>query len=292
MINAPEQSVPTVSAEELAARGFRYVEHRLPDSTLKFEAIPLTEQEYLHPEEGYHMPNSTFHEEIAGDARDMLTRRYAADAATLVLRDVNIYWEDPELEHNCPDVVVIFGAQNKDEFRESFHVAEEGARPSLIVEVVSPYYRKADRVTKVGMYERAGVQEYLIIDRRRYKGQLTFQALGYQLLGGRYREIVPDEQNRILCETVGVWFSMSEGHLVMEDAVSGERLLNSRELEARLREEQQARETAELRAREEQQARETAELRAREEQQARESAEQQVAALQARLAELETGRGA
>lgn len=42
--------------------------------------------------------------------------------------------------------------------------------------------------------------------------------------------ITPDEEGRILCETVGLWISLREGRIVLEDAETGERLKTSQEL--------------------------------------------------------------
>lgn len=262
MINTPEQIVPTVSPEELAERGYRYVERELEDGTTKYELIPLTEQEYLHPEEGYHMPTSVFHTMMINALYDLLTRWYAENPSVGVFSDLQLVWDMPGLEPHSPDVCVIFGIKDKEMNRRRFEVAVEGVRPRLIIEVVSPRYRTADRIIKVEEYERAGVQEYVIIDRRRERGELAIQLLGYQLSDGRYREIISDDQGRILLETVGLWMGVNQDQVVLENAASGERLLTAHELEARLREEQAA----------------------------REAAERQIAALNARLQELEAER--
>lgn len=106
-------------------------------------------------------------------------------------------------------------------------------RPALIIEVVSPRYRKADRQTKVKQYAQAGVQEYVIVDRRTQRGQIIDEVLGYQLVEGQYLPLLPDDDGRILCETVGLWIGLVDGKVVMVDAQTGERLLSSIELEQR-----------------------------------------------------------
>ncbi|NJP08700.1 MAG: Uma2 family endonuclease [Leptolyngbyaceae cyanobacterium RU_5_1] len=110
-------------------------------------------------------------------------------------------------------------------------VANEGVRPALIIEVVSPRFRKADRETKVVHYARAGVQEYVILDRRTYRKQVRDEVLGYRLVNGHSQPITTDEEGRILCETVQLWISLQDGQLVMEDSQTGERLKTSLELE-------------------------------------------------------------
>ncbi|MEG4575882.1 Uma2 family endonuclease [Microcoleus sp. N3A4] len=216
---------------ELAERGWRTEEIVQPDGSTVFEDIPLTSEEFLHPEEGYHLPNSTFHDRIAGDIKDILTRRYANDPTTAVFRDLIIRWEIADFKDHCPDTCVVFGIQNKEQVRTEFLVNSEGACPSLIVEVVSPRYRKEDREIKVQQYARASVREYIIFDRRRQRGQMLDEVLGYRLIDNIYVPITPDEEGRIMCETVGLWMGLHDGEVVMVDAQTQERLLRAIELE-------------------------------------------------------------
>jgi Uma2 family endonuclease len=217
------------SGDELADCGWRLEEVIQPDGSVEYAMIPLTDGEFLHPQEGYRLPNSTFHGTVAGDLKDMLTRRYAQRADVGVFQDLLIGW-DIDLGDHCPDTFVAFGIRNKDQNRTKFWVTEEGSRPALIVEVVSPRFRKTDRETKVLHYAAAGVQEYVICDRRRYRKQILEEVLGYRLRNGQYQPISPDDEGRILCQTVGLWMSLQDGQIVLEDADTGERLKTSLEL--------------------------------------------------------------
>jgi Uma2 family endonuclease len=255
-----------------------------PDGSTELFYIPLTEDEFLHPAEDYRLPNSTFHNDVASDAFDMLSRRYANRTDTGIYRDLIIEWEDPELRDNCPDVFVAFGVRDPATNRTRFVVANENTHPSLVIEVVSPYYRSADREKKVPLYEQAQVPEYIIIDRRKQRGQTIDEVLGYRLVKGRFQPIAPDEDGRIEARTVGLWFSLHQGRLVLEDVASGERLLTSHELEQRVQVEQAARQAAEARTQHEQAARQAAEARAA-------AAEAELAALRAQLATGSGGKG-
>ncbi|MBE9117278.1 Uma2 family endonuclease [Lusitaniella coriacea LEGE 07157] len=243
---APPTTQPNLSTE-LAECGWRTVIETHADGTTTFTQIPLTPEEFLHPKEDYRLPNSTFHDDVAGHAKDVLTRRYASDPTVGVYRDLLIEWDIEGQKDLCPDTFVAFGISNKDQNRSKFIIANEGARPAFILEVVSPRYRKEDREKKVLEYARTQVPEYVIVDRRRQRGELVDEVLGYRLVEGIYQPIAPDEDGRILCETVGVLMSLQEGQLVIEDAETGERLLSSLELEAAKESaEQQAAEMAAL----------------------------------------------
>lgn len=219
---------------QVGEQGWRTEIVTAPDGTTTYVKIPLTAEEFLHPQEGYRLPNSTFHDDAAGDAKDMLTRRYANSHTTAVFRDLIIKWGISNLGNHCPDTCVVFGVSNKEQVRTEFVVAEEKVRPSLIIEVVSPRYRKEDRQFKVKEYAQAQVQEYVVIDRRPQRGQVIEEVLGYRLVDGQFLPLTPDEDGRILCETVGLWIGLEDGRVVMVDAKTRERLLSARELEQRV----------------------------------------------------------
>jgi len=52
------------SSEDLAERGWRYELVTLADGTTDYDMVPLTDEEFLHPQERYNLPNSTFHDLI------------------------------------------------------------------------------------------------------------------------------------------------------------------------------------------------------------------------------------
>ncbi len=244
------------SSEDLAERGWRYELVTLADGTTDYEMVPLTDEEFLHPEEGYHLPNSTFHDRIIADIRDLLTRRYRDRPDVGVFSDLLIEWDVPDLKDHCPDVCVAFGITNKQQNRGKFIVVNEGVHPAFVLEVVSPRYRKVDRETKVLHYAMTRVQEYVIVvseacpedNRRRYRSLTLDEVLGYRLVAGAYQPISPDDDGRIFCETVGLWISLQEGRLAMHDGVTGERLLTSDELELQAEQERQRAEQERQRA--------------------------------------------
>jgi hypothetical protein len=165
----------------------------------------------------------------------------------VVLFDMKILWGMPGLPEPSPDIAVIRGI-SKREGRSTYKVAEEGALPTLIIEVVS--YSDAemyqnDHDKKVKLYQRVGIPEYLIIDPP-FPPRDPLSLMGYRMaLDGRYRRIEPDAQGRIHSETTNLLFSPADDRRTVQvcDGVTGERLLTGSE-------EQAARKAAEERARE------------------------------------------
>jgi hypothetical protein len=165
-----------------------------------------------------------------------------------VFGDLIIKWGIEGLGDHCPDVCVVFGLHHKEQYRSKFIVPEEGAKPAVVMEVVFPRYRQADRQTKVKQYAQAGVEEYIILDRRRQRGQLLDEVLGYRLEGGSYLPIGPDEEGRIYCQVLDVWIGMWSGKVLLFEGATGEPLLSSQALEQLAEQERQRAEEEKQRA--------------------------------------------
>ncbi len=281
-------TLPIDMSTELAECGWRYETIVLEDGTTTEVMVPLTEEEFLHPQEDYRLPNSTFHDQASLDAKDIIARRYADRPDVGVFHDLLIGWDIPNLKDHSPDVCVAFGIQNKAQNRTKFIVPNEGVRPAFVLEVVSPRYRKADREIKVLHYATARVQEYVIVDRRSYRGQMTDEVLGYRLTpSGAYQPITPDDDGRIYCQTLDLWISLQDGRLVIQDGQTGDRLLRSDELETLTAQERLRAEQAEQQAEQERLRAEQERLRA---EQAEQQAEQERLRSQ-RLADLLRAQG-
>ncbi|MBC6475985.1 MAG: hypothetical protein GDA48_26850 [Hormoscilla sp. GM102CHS1] len=101
-------TVPTAQVADLASTGWRDVEQVQPDGTTKTIPVPLTSIEFLHPEEGYYLPNNSFHENVTINAGQMLRDRYAKDPTVGVFTDMLVEWDNPDMKNNCPDLFVAF----------------------------------------------------------------------------------------------------------------------------------------------------------------------------------------
>ena len=248
----------SATADCLEETGFRMELFTDEEGQENYRLIPLTEEEFLHPKEGYQLPNSTFHDNTGGEIKEILRRRYASREDVGVFGDLIIKWGIKGLGDHCPDVCVVFGLKDKEKNRESFVVAKEGTKPVVVMEVVSPRYRRADRERKVKEYARAGVEEYIILDRRPQRGELIDEVIGYRLEEGSYVPITPDEEGRIYCQTLQMKIGLVQGKVKLWEAETGEPLLSSQEIEERAKQEAQRAEQAELRAQQERQARQEA----------------------------------
>ena len=262
---------------------------------------PLTEADFLDPQEGDQFMQGPRHEKDTTDATSIFRYLYRDDPNTVVLSDVKILWGIKGLSVPAPDVAIIPNVgMPEEELPSSFDVLEYGTRPRFILEIVSPNYRKADREDKVKIYAQAGVGEYIFIDSNlRKSGRVSYEVRGYLLTGHQYWPIPQNDKGWIYSAANKVWIGPNEARdgFIVVDTRTGERILPDRlradaaeeqaqaEAQARAEAERQAAE-AEERAQAEAEARAEAEQKAQTEAAARAEAEEQVQSMMAELARL------
>lgn len=86
--------------------GWRYV-HCIENGIEQWKQVPLTREDLLHPQLGDTKVHYEYHERFCTYLYDGLVGRLATIPNTLVLHDVGIYWDDPQLKHHSPDIAVI-----------------------------------------------------------------------------------------------------------------------------------------------------------------------------------------
>lgn len=281
---ATQPAVVAASPGDPFRYGWRYVRHERPDGSYEIEEVPLTLEDLLHPEEGDHVTHSEAHQRRCIYLYNVLQERIAADAQAVVLQDVRITWDVPELRPHGPDLMVIFGVHQRKNWR-TFAVAQEGVRPALIIEVTSPETASLDRSDKLDHYEQADVPLYIVVDAVTTRQQPGMRLLGYSLQAGIYQPLRPDEHGRLWLEPVRLWLGIMADEIVCYDE-AGQPLGNYAELHAALEAEVQARAEAEARAAAEVQARTEAEQRAHEAEQRAQAAEARMRELEAQLRQL------
>jgi Uma2 family endonuclease len=85
-----------------------------------------------------------------------------------------------------PDIIII--RADRREALTSTHVM---IVPDIVFEVISPFSRRHDEVTKLSMYAEYGVPEFWLVD------SITHTLRGLTLRNGAYENIVPEADGRI-----------------------------------------------------------------------------------------------
>jgi colicin import membrane protein len=202
--------------------GWRYVPRTLPDGKIEYDQVPLTLEDVLHPQYGDVMPHNSAHDEDRLYLFDVAKKQVAGDPTALVLCDVLVIWDVPDLRPHSPDLSLIFGVRRPGQPRKSFDVVAEGTRPRMLMEVVSPNYRKNDLVIKVEHYHQARVPFYIIVDREQEEGPVKL--IGYQYAPQQYEKMPLDAQGRLWLEPLRVWLGARGNRVVCYDGTTGQEL--------------------------------------------------------------------
>jgi hypothetical protein len=250
----PETKRPVPGSPEDPFRyGWRYVRRESADGSIRFEQIPLTLEDVLHPQEGDQVTHSDLHQRICNYLYNVFCGLLSTMPQAVVLNDVRVAWDVPEVKPHGPDIAVIFGVRERKNW-STFDVGTEGVRPALIVEVTSPETRGTDLLDKLEEYDLAGVPLYLIVDIVARRGQNTPRLIAYRQTPLTYEVLPPDEQGRVWLAPLQIWVVIENGEVACYD-IAGQRLggfvdvVRARdEAEARAHAEAEARAHAEARA--------------------------------------------
>ena len=248
----PEVDDEDFDFEDAPSGGFvhRWVDG--PDGKSELLELPLTPEYFLDPQVGDQMVQGWLHGTVVRRLAELVERRLLAGGRTGILSDTKLLWDTPGLKEPAPDVAVVFGVEEPvGRLRETFRVAEEGVRPSLVIEVVSPKdprIARKDRVDKVEIYRRSAIAEYFLLELPNKRSRQRFEWKGYRLdQAERYQPIPPDAHGLLVSETTGLSFGVTPDGQWFEVFVhqTGERLMSHLELEAARQAEAEARQAAE-----------------------------------------------
>jgi colicin import membrane protein len=281
--------------------GWRYVRVTRPDGGEDLDRVPLTLEDILHPEIGDIILQSNPHDRDRAYLRSVHEARLEEDSTAVVLSDCQVDWNVPGVKPLCPDIAVFLGVYRYVTW-SSFDVAEEGARPELVIEVTSPSTRSNDIGIKVDYYHRAGVPWYVIVDVIKENDQeRRIELIAYRHTPEGYQRFDADERGWIWLEPVRLWLGLArdprggywrvacfdpETGREVGDYVAVTRALEA-EIEARAAAEARADAEAEARAQAEQRADAEAEARAQAQAEARAQAQARAQAEQRADAEAE-----
>jgi Uma2 family endonuclease len=252
-------------------------------------ALPL-EQEIEYPtSDGQPMAETPEHLQVMFDLIFGLQSRYVPMPDVWVGGNLFLCYErgNPKA---CvaPDVLLTQGIGKWN--RPNYLLWKEGP-PNLVVEVTSPKTRRKDQDFKKPLYEKIGVEEYVLFDPLEEYLQPRLQ--GHRLWSGRFQPISLEKDGSLLSRTTGLWMCPEGKRLRLVDAATREPLLWPDEVEAARVQEAEARRAAEEAThiaeearRAEADARMAAEARADEESAARREAEERLRALEQELSRL------
>jgi Uma2 family endonuclease len=167
----------------------------------RMTAIPLYQPPIEYPtSDGKPMGETTLHRKVMVDLIHGLTTRFQNDPEVWIGGNLFLcYRQGDTAAVLCPDVLLVHGIGKRD--RRNFLLWEERP-PSLIVEVTSPSTRREDQSKKKGIYEKIGVEEYVLFDP--YGESLRPPLQGFRLERSRYEPIPLEPDGTLASRTAGL----------------------------------------------------------------------------------------
>jgi Uma2 family endonuclease len=229
-------------------------------------AIPLRKTVHYPDSDGLPMADNDRQRKAMTNLIHALETRYAGEPDVYVSGNLFLYYREGDPGARiAPDVFVALGVGKGE--RRSYRIWEEGRVPVLAFEIASQEGWQELLDKKKDLYERIGVEEYIVFDPDGEFIQPRLQ--GFRLEKGRYWPIPLESGGSLVSQTTRSKIQPEGTNLRLIDVATGERYpWAEEEREARVEAEQQAaREVA---------ARSDAEERAR-------GAEEELARLRAEL---------
>ena len=207
-------TVPVPAARDPFFYGWRMVPSLRDDGTQKWDQVPLTEWDVLHPQEDDFIVQNDVHNDICMYLKNAFRWRLADRPGALVLQDHRVDWQTAGLIPHGPDIVVLFDSLPWDRHRGTYPVRDQGARPVLVVEVTSPSTRNKDLDEKVTDYFLAGIPLYAIVDVRTKEVEADIRLLAYRPSPEGPLRILSPEPNRVWLPDLNLWLA-TEGDQVV-----------------------------------------------------------------------------
>ena len=175
-----------------------------------------------YPEsDGMPMAETELHRDLLLSLIHALKQHFKDDDAAYVGGNMFLYYEEGNPRKNCaPDVFLVRGVPKHR--RRTYKVWEEGKAPDLVIELTSKSTESEDNVTKKGLYEFLGVQEYFLFDP--YGEYLTPPFQGFRREAVSYVRMEPSG-GRLRSEVTGLDLAVVDGWLRFINRKTGELLL-------------------------------------------------------------------
>ncbi len=183
-------------------------------------------EEIEYPDsDGQPMAESTLHRKVMSDLIEALERRYEGDPGVWVGGNLLLYYVEGNPRFSVSPDVLLAPVAKWD--RPIYKLWEEGQPPRFVIEVTSSTTRREDLGKKKDLYQRLGVEEYILFDP--LGDYLKPRLQGHRLQAGRYVQTALQPDGSLLSRVTGLILRPEGTSLRLFDARTGERVLWDRE---------------------------------------------------------------
>ena len=180
-----------------------------PDVTL----VPLSEEDFLHPQEEDRFMLTNAHSVAVWYLRQSILQACRTRPSIRVFSDHRIDWQHPDIAPHGPDVVVFDRFTVEwDELRGTLPVVDTGIEVVAVFEVTSESTRHIDFDKKFVEYAAVGIPYYIVVDVAEPNGNPNVR--GYRLDGDRYKPMRRDAELGFMVPGLKMWFRWANDTLV------------------------------------------------------------------------------
>jgi hypothetical protein len=184
----------------------------------KFEYVPMTLEDYIHPQEEDRFLLSVEHIEITGLINHAF-RYNCQDRPSLELwQEMRIDWQHPDIGVHGPDIAIFDNVPaDFDRSGKTLYVRDLNLEPLLIVEVTSDATRKVDFEEKYLDYQELGIPHYVIIDIAPPEG-VPRSIQGFRLHRGQYQALRYAPDVGIMIPSIDMYMNLTDQGVVFTNA--------------------------------------------------------------------------
>ena len=196
--------------------GYRYVPAVGPDGRERPVMVPLTEEDFLHPQEEDRQMLNALHSDTLFHLCEAIRTVHDGQPGVQVFTDHRVDWQVAGILPHGPDVVVFdnfFVEWNR--VQGTVPVRDVGARVLAVFEITSPSTRGTDLVAKRIEYHEAGIPYYVIVDAAGPVG--GEKVLAYRRAATDYVALPRDPDLGCFIPRVNVWLRWAGEDLVVAD---------------------------------------------------------------------------
>lgn len=197
--------------------GTRLVNHLDADGDyIETEQIPLTEEDFLHPQEEDRFMATDAHFSAVEYLKYAIAAACRDKKGIRVFAEHRIDWQVEGIEPHGPDIAVFEQFTIEwDSHLGTLPVADSGAEIVAVFEVTSPSTRKIDLSSKFDEYARVGVPYYVIVDI--VDPDRGPNIRGYFLKWGKYVPMLNDSVRGYSIPELKLWFRYHDGKIIASD---------------------------------------------------------------------------
>lgn len=175
--------------------------------------VPLTEEDFLHPQEEDRFMLNNAHNIAVRYLHQAILQACRARPAIRVFSDHRIDWQHPDIAPHGPDLVVFDRfTMEWDDLRGTLPVADLGIEVVAVFEVTSESTRYIDLDKKFVEYAAVGIPYYIVVDVAEPNGNPNVR--GYRLDGDRYKPMRRDAELGFMVPGLKMWFRWSNDTVV------------------------------------------------------------------------------